>query len=475
MIHRRFRSFHLTAWIAGMAFVLLAGGAAAAAMDGERATELTANCGSEANCKCAVALNNLVEGLPYSAGDIEDNKGPDDPLAMFNGGGSENIATQCRIARYFVNHDPAWLERYFDLQLSLNQVPFLGNEAFSSVYTTQVVGSAIAALQHARARNHAPLVAKASRFLRTYWTIGALAAIDRTLTRNAGYNRNGDPVIENATANNTGFNLGLVGMRAYVNGIGANPASVPGDGLQGVLLSTALEHPARKFTWGLNDSPGFYGGWRAALLTAGYTLNAQGKLSVALNSRSVPAAIFGLTDAERSNLSSFISTNGTSGLATVTGYLSGIRLKCDFTVIRTTGGVLTWWGTSAARVPVCASGKGGTWAVSEILHADGTAAFLSRTTDNYGQANRGEVWRDGASVCNVTPGTGQLPQRCFQIPLGTFRHELKLGVGGGLQCVAGCPGGPPGPQPCPYERAQGQQEQGGGQELQPCFPPAPPL
>jgi hypothetical protein len=471
MFDRRWGRFLPALWTVACASLALERSAAAAGPEALAATELTANCGSEANCKCAVALNNLIEGLPYSASDIEDNRGPDDPLTMFTNGGSENIATQCRIARYFVHHDPAWLERYFDVQLTTNQVPFLGDEAFSSVYTTQVVGSVIAALQHARARNHTPLVTKASRFLRSYWTLAALAAIDRTLTRNAGYNRNGDPVIETVSANNTGFNLGLVGMRAYVNGIGATPTSVPGDGLQGVLLSTALEHPARKFTWGLNDSPGFYGGWRAALLTAGYTLNAAGKLTVPLNSRGVPAAIFGLTDAERTTLSTFVSSNGTSGLSAVTGYLAGIRLKCDFTVIRTTGGVLTWWGSSAARVPVCPSGKGGTWAVSEILHADGTAAFLSRTTDNYGQANRGEVWRDGASVCNVTPGAGQLPQRCFQIPLGTFRHELKLGPGGGLQCVAGCPGGPPGPQPCPYERAQ----EGGGRELQPCFPPAPPL
>lgn len=436
-----------------------------AAVDDRPTSELTFNCGGEANCKCAVALNNVIQGLPYSQTDINDNKGPDEALSMF-GGGSENIAVQCRTAKYLIDHNSAWLERYFDVQFQLHLVPQFGNEAFSSVYASQVVGSVIAALQHGRVRNHPALIAKASHFLRAYWSLTALAAINRTHTVDAAFNRWGDPVVENAVANNTGFNLGLVGMRAYVNGIGASPTSVSGDGLQGVLLSMALEHPERKFTWSLDNSPGYYGGLRAAVLTAGYTLNAAGKLTTPLNSRSVPPEIFGLNSAERTTLSGLITSAGTTGVSAVTGYLSQVRLKCDLSIVRTTGGVLTWWGRSDATVPVCQSGKGGTWAVAEIYQADGLAAFLSRTTDNWGQVNRGDVWRDGASVCNVSAG---LPQRCFQIPNGTFRHELRIGPSGGLQCVAGCGGMPPPPQ-CPYERSGA--EAGQGAELQPCFPPA---
>jgi hypothetical protein len=458
--HRRFHDTRLRLFCCALLAALISDPSIAA---GPPPTELTANCGSEANCKCSVALNNVAQGLPYSQADIDANKGPEDPLTMFSGGGSENIPVLCRTAKYLLDHNSTWLERYFDVQFQLHLVPQFGNEAFSSVYTSQVVGSVITALQHARVRNHSALVAKASQFLRAYWSISALAAIPRTHTADAAFNRSGNPVVESVTANNTGFNLGLVGMRAYVNGIGASPTSAPGDGLQGVLLSMALEHPERKFTWSLDNSPGYYGGLRAAILTAGYTLNAAGKLTAALNSRSVPPEVFGLSAGERTALSNFVNSGGTTGLSTVTGYLAQVRLKCDLSIVRTSAGVLTWWGRSDARVPVCPSGKGGTWAVGEILQADGVAAFLSRTTDNWGQVNRGDVWRDGASVCNESPG---LPQFCFQIPNGTFRHELRIGPSGGVQCVAGCGGTPP-PPPCPYERGTE-----GAAELAPCFPPA---
>ena len=104
-------------------------------------------------------------------------------------------------------------------------------------------------------------------------------------------------------------------------------------------------------------------------------------------------------------MKNFILSGGTTNLNTLRGYLTGIRLKCDLTIVRATGGVLTWWGRSDAQVPVCASLKGGTWAVAKIEQSDGTASFLSRTTDAWGLERRPVC--TPCEVSHLEPGAGQ--------------------------------------------------------------------
>ena len=122
--HQRFHDTLLRLFSCILLALLISGPPAAAV---ERPAELSANCGSEANCKCSVALNNVIQGLPYSQTDIDANKGPEDPLTMFTGGGSENIPVLCRTAKYLLDHNSTWLERYFDVQFQLHLVPQFGN------------------------------------------------------------------------------------------------------------------------------------------------------------------------------------------------------------------------------------------------------------------------------------------------------------------------------------------------------------
>lgn len=409
---------------------------------GTAESDLTFNCGGEGNCECSVVLANVIDGTPYNASHLAENLGPADARDMFTNGGSENIAVLCRSAKYLLDHDVAWMERYVDVQLDSGLPFFFDGEAFSSTYASQVIGPLIASLDHARDRGHTAFVNKASRLLRAYWTLLALAAVDHNATGVVFHNKHG---VETGTptAIDKGYSLGLAGMRSYVNGRSGNPGSAGADGLQPLLLSMALENPRRTFTWSLNNSPGFYGGLRATVRTAGYNLNDAGKIIGALNARSVAPAMYGLTAAERTALRDYIASHGTTGLSTVRGYLDGIQLRCNFSIIRTAGGVITFWGRSDQRVAVCPSGKGGTWAASKVT-TGGLSTFMTRAPGRWGDGDAGEIWREGASIC----AEGGLPRLCLDIPAGTFHHELRLGQGGGATCVAGCGGNPP-PMPWP--------------------------
>lgn len=409
---------------------------------GSSDAELTFDCGGEGNCQCSVVLSNVIEGLPYNQSHLQNNLGPADARDMFTNGGSENISVLCRSAKYLLDHDASWMERYVDVQLEGGLPFFFDGEAFSSTYASQVIGPLIASLDHARSRGHNAFVAKASRLLRAYWTVLALAAVDHNATGFVAHNKHGTET-GTPSAIDKGYSLGLAGMRSYVNGRSGQPGTASGDGLQPLLLSIALENPRRTFTWSLNNSPGFYGGLRATLLTAGYLLNSSGKLVGALNARTVGPAVYGLTAAERTALKDYIASNGTVGLATLRGYLDGIQPRCNFTIVRTAGGVLTWWGRSDARVAVCPSGKGGTWAAAK-LQTSGVSTFMTRASGKWGDGNPGEIWREGASVC----AQGDLARLCLDIPAGSFHNELRLGPSGGAACVAGC-GGAPAPTPWP--------------------------
>ena len=71
-------------------------------------------------------------------------------------------------------------------------------------------------------------------------------------------------------------------------------------GNDGFCVDVALAHPQREFRFDLRNSPGYYGGLRAAVEAVGYRLDGRGR--VTLTSRAVPAEALGLTEAKRAQL-----------------------------------------------------------------------------------------------------------------------------------------------------------------------------
>jgi len=388
----------------------------------------------EGNCLCFAALADVMDGRAPDPR-YQNNLGPEDVRAVFSNGGSENIPLTCRTVHYWAqnNPNPAWLESYFELQLATGTPSLFGGEVFSSTYSALMVGDAIAVLARARQRGHVALVEKASRYLEAYFTALALGSVEGRVTSHVTHNRFG---LLTESASEPALTVGLVGSRSYVNGHNAE-AHAGTTGLQGVLLAMALDHPQREFRSDLRASPGYYGGLRAAVSAAGYSLNSSGR--VTLTSQSVPAEVFGLTEARRAELLALVRGGGASGALSV---LRPYELSCELTVLRTTGGVISWWGTSDSTARPCNARKGGSWAVAK-LEAGGVLTLVTRSNDRWGGGDMGTVWRDGAAICAES---STLPRLCVPLPPGSTVYELVLGRSG-ARCVSGACGGPPAPPP----------------------------
>ncbi len=357
-------------------------------------------------------------------------KGSSNPANMFSGGGSENIPLTCRTAKYYWDHDPAWLTGYFDIQLASTTPHFLGGEIFSSTYTALTVGDAIAALAHAKKRGHGNLANKARAWLRRYWAYLALAALQPPPNSWTVYNKHGTQTGWKGSW--VGYNIPIVGTRCYVNGHGGAKGSIPGSGAQGLLLAMALEHPSRKLNVNLaGASPGFWGGVRAIVEAVGYKLNSQGKVS--LTSKSIPADAYGLTTQQRNTLKSFVSSPSKAKLPGVTALLGGQKLGYTISIVRTSGGVITWYGTSSTKIAPGNGRKGGSWAT--VMGQGKSAKFLTRSSDKWGGGDRGTVWREGSQICSQS---STLPKKCLPFPSGGLIYEVRIGPSGGAQCVAGC-------------------------------------
>lgn len=396
---------------------------------------------NEGNCLCFTELAKVMDGKPYDLATINRFLGPEDPAQVFANGGSENIPLTCRTARYLVNGDPRWLERYFGLQLEAGAPHVFGGELFSSTYMALTAGNAIAVLGHARRKGHQPLAATMSRWLGAYWAALATAAVDARMTRLTAYNVHGTV---SDTVDARAFNLGLVGARAYVNGHGGSASSATGDGLQGVLLSIALEHPARRMGGSLDASPGYYGGLRAAVRALGYPLDARG--AVNLQARSVSPEAVGLSPQARAALTRYVQGGGRDDFSTVAGLLAGVEVTCPITVLRTTGGVLSWFAASGEVSRPCNGRKGGSWAIARYA-TDGHAEFVTRSSERWGGGDMGTVERVGDEVCAQS---STLPRKCLRVPAGAFVSEVVLTRTGGVTCVSGaCGGGAPPPPPPP--------------------------
>ncbi|MCA9665664.1 MAG: hypothetical protein KC503_08750 [Myxococcales bacterium] len=392
---------------------------------GRVARAATSSCKPGFDC-CFEALSQSLAGATPDPSLISD-LGNNDPAVWFKSGGSENHAVACRVAKYHVDNDPAWLTRWLELQLQPGAPHFLNRETFSNTYTSLVIGGAIAALRRAQAQGHATLAAHAASWLGAYWTYLALAATEPALQRTTTYSRYGTD--SQTVSWGWGYNIGVVGSRCYVNGYGGTAPSAGGPGLQSILLAVALEHPSRAFKSGLIG--GYYSGLRVALQALGYKLDAKGRVDLA--SRSVPPEQVGLTAAWRAQLRAFIQGGGASGASALLARVAGLTLRCPQTLLRTQAGVISWHGESTGTTSPCGDVKGGPWAIARALAASGSSDWVTRSSDKWGNGDRGSVTRVGDTIC---ARSSTLPALCLDIPSGALRYEIVLGPQG-ARCVAG--------------------------------------
>lgn len=350
---------------------------------------------------------------------INQNLGSDSPVNLFSNGGSENIPVTCRAAKYWKDGNPDWFTEYFDIQLNATGgVRLFGREIFSKTYAALTAGVAIAVHKKAMLMGHQALIQKSSAWLKAYWSIMALAASQNPVRVSEAFNYSEATGRENVMSENTpqglygGYGVVLPGNRSYVN------SSSGGVGLQYVLMSMALSHPGRKFSWSLDNSPGFYGGLCVAMRSLGYNFNSSGVANI--GSRNPAAADFGLTEQERSDLSGFVSSNGQNGLSTVVQNLSNYKLHCDLTIIRTSQGITSWFGNETDTVGLCARSKGGSFVAGTLTFSNNSAQYLSRAT-NENRPEAADTWKEGSQICEQS---GQRVKRCIPIVSGNTIYKV---------------------------------------------------
>lgn len=396
----------------------------------------SAEAANEGNEKCFQALARVMNGQPPGI-DIYQFTGSEDPYNVFNHG-SENIPVTCRAVKYRLDNNPQWFEGYFDIQESNPNVGLFGNEMFSPVYSSLIAGDVVSVLNHALARGHTPLVMKASKWLRSYWALLALASSTQPVRQVILASEDGN--ISHAVRTPIpGAAVAIAGARAYDSDYEA---------LYGVLLSMAIEHPNRGYNPSVSVSPGFYGGLRASIEAVGYRLNGNGQAN--LRSMSVPSQKLGLTNVERAQLLEFVQSNGTSGLTNILSMIGDNAPECDITFLRTTQGVISWFGTSTSSQNICTKVKGGARFASKIT-SSGVATFLSNI-DNENHPEAAWSYRKGQQICAQST---VLPELCIDLPAGNVVYEVSWRKGVGITCVSGSCSGtlpvPPAPpsQPTP--------------------------
>lgn len=409
------------------------------------------SCQGEGNCECSVEVNKIIDGYQYNTGTLNYHSGGN-PENVFLSGGSENIPITCNTGLYLDNNRKEWLLEYFNVQ-KRPDIGFSGHELFSAGYMQQTLGYILTVHNHAIERGHSDLEAASSEWLRAYWAFLTLASStyqppEYSYTLESGISAQENP--------GRGMGLATVGTRNYVN-------QMRGVGLQHIFLAIALDTPGRHWGWNLNHSPGANGGLRAFLRKIGYYVSDRDG-SVSLTSKSATARQVGLTEQQRSDLNQFVQSNGTQKLSEVLALLAPYKLACSMTFIRTSSGVMTWFGTSSGNTPICTTAKGGAYNAVKIEAGNPKGEILARVVrDN--TPGWGETWRNGSRIC---ANSTDLPTECIDIPGGNLVYEISFEARQSAKCIAGsCSGSQP-PVPTPPQQPTPTPAPAGG-----SFPPEP--
>ena len=370
----------------------------------------------EPDCKegACICNNELLKIAGHQIADlnaIKANQGPDDPHQVFISGGSLNIPTMCRAAKYHADNDPTWFQKYFSEQLT--QTGFMGTEVLSPLYGPFVVGAVLEVLHNARKNKHASLISLSNQWLRTYWSLYALEAVKtpfltvNIVTGSSVFSPGGNGNFFN------GLSVGLQGSRIRKGGSDVGDATI-------VPLTTwALDYTPRKYTWNILSNV------QLALIAsfANVDVDSKGKLNFAAT---VPANVIGLLESERATLKDFVNGNY-SNVGTVLSYIKPYTPACDMTFMRTSQGVIGWFGTDTTQQNICNTNKGPYFAAT--ITNTGVGTYLHPNNINE-PAEASFSFRKGNQLCATIED--KVPfTKCIDILPGNLIYEVtwtKQGV-----------------------------------------------
>ncbi len=305
--------------------------------------------GLQAHTCCWNELLKVISGEPMDQARIDQHKGPDD-IGWWGSGGSENIPVLCRAADYWKNGNPSWFEGYFADQTGGEG--FMGSEVLSPLYGPFVVSAVMTVLDKASTAGHTSLAADARTWLRSYWTLNALAAHEGTWTsirsvQDTGVSYDSNPSIESEY---TGLVTPVPGSRRLRRDLDAPALDQPNVALGQFLLTLALGYGPRQLGYSNLDLEYYHPLRLAVHLLGGQITN--GTLN--LGAVPTPAAKFGLTTTQQSNLRTFVGAPGEDPTLfnTVVNYVAH-GSRCTITFLRSDQGTSAWFGDDDAFQPTC--------------------------------------------------------------------------------------------------------------------------
>lgn len=356
------------------------------------------SCGSQ-------QLSNYLAGQKIDMTIVNKFIGPD-PDTMFKSGGSLNIPVINRAAKFLVDSDPAWFLAYFGAQLTTYGLG--GSEELSPLYYPLVVGSVMAVLHHAYLIKNDALITLSSQWLTASWAVLALESVKTQIKVANVVHQNG--VVPDAPNNQyfNGASVGLAASRIALGGSGASNSNLI------FLFNSAINYPGFIYSRSVNFPIDNFPIWMAALWSGVNIVN--GKVP---NWSNQSPNVFGLTQASRQVLQSFVVSGGTQGLSDILNLIKPFKPACDMTFIRTTLGAESWFGGDSGNQGICNRNKGPHFFAS--IDLTGTATYLHN--DDSHVAIDAYSARSGNQVC-ATIQTTPPSTKCVPMLGGTKIYEV---------------------------------------------------
>lgn len=369
-----------------------------------------------------------IDGHAFNPADMKNCKNPEDPIQMFQSGGSQNWPTVCRAAMYMQDGNQTWLKRYFEIQKLKREpnvgVGFGGTEMFSPTYVPAIAGAVLAVYNESVKRNNTQIQQLSGEWLRAWWGFNALTGVSTPIRKAFLHvdERKNLQELETHTANEgyDGLALAMAGTRTrYWRGpVSANHP----------IASLALNYYPRKYSSQITRDTSI--AFRYILEKNNFSISSKNKTNI--SQKDISAQTVGLTSTQQSDLNNFVKNNG-QGLQKIKPLIGNYKAACTYSFLRTTEGVISWMGTSSSDGQNCNGNKPPYFAVS-INKNNGEAHYLFPENKIQG-AGPGRVWRDSQRICAQAASSGI--KDCIQIPPGNVIYEVSFTKEQGFVCVQG--------------------------------------
>ena len=295
-------------------------------------------------------INNLRAGLSgkkVTKADISQCSGGS-ARQMLNNGGSMNWPMNCYLGYALSSNDWSWFDEYIDESIRLQK--YFSSEFLSPIYHQNNEAAMLAVYLKT---NDQKLKQKTGSYLKANW---AWQVLNTSKVRPTNYEAKANGKTITGSINTAAFSgpamLGVGNRSGRVQGNGQVDVYQPGS-LMNPILQLVLDHPERRFSWGVLQSPGWYHPLRLVCDLLGIPYGSTGKVD--LKAKSNAPELFGITTLERQYLREFIDSDGKRRQKELIAMIpKEYKPQCSMALVRTTKGLTSYFkpkGCNANKPP----------------------------------------------------------------------------------------------------------------------------